>query len=111
MQVPEMCTHILFCCHTGWVKILMHTIDIMDDWLMGAGTESPLPQCLVKYACSQGGVMMAEVCQGMGELYKLMKANQNCIGWRQFMEGIVCKKICGIQNAYLLIEGMHMSAA
>jgi hypothetical protein len=26
------------------------------------------------------------------------------------MEGMVCKKICGIQEAYSLIEGTHTSA-
>jgi hypothetical protein len=39
-----------------------------------------------------------------------MANNQDRIGWRQFMEGMVCKKIRGIQEAYVMIEGMHTSA-
>jgi hypothetical protein len=89
----------------------MHTINIMDDWLTGADTEPALQECLIEYACSRSGVTMAEVCPGMGELYTLMVVDQDCIGWRQFMEGMVCKMNGGIQNVYLLIEGMHMSFA
>ncbi len=83
----------------------------MDDWLTGANTEPALQECLVEYAHGRGGVTMAEVCQGMGGLYTSMVVNQDCIGWWQFMEGMVCKKIHVIKNVDLLIEGMHMSAA
>jgi hypothetical protein len=38
-----------------------------------------------------------------------MATNQDRIGWRRFMEGMVCKKIHGIQEAYAMIKGMHTS--
>jgi hypothetical protein len=89
--------------------MLFHTIDIMDKWLTDADTKPALQECLVKYAHGRGGITMSEVCSGMGELYTSMVDNQDRIGWRQFMEGMVCKRIRGIQEAYSLIEGMHMS--
>jgi hypothetical protein len=54
---------------------------------------------------------MSEVCHGMGEIYTLMVDNQDQIGWWQFMEGMVFKKMCGIQEAYSMIKGTHTSAA
>jgi hypothetical protein len=54
---------------------------------------------------------MSEVCHGMGKIYTLMADNQDQIRWRQFMEGMVCKKICGIQEVYSMIKGAHTSAA
>jgi hypothetical protein len=53
---------------------------------------------------------MTEVCQGMGEIYISMANDQDRIGWLRFMEGMVCKKIGGLQEAYAMIEGMHASA-
>ncbi len=52
---------------------------------------------------------MTDVCQGMGEIYILMANNQDQIGWWRFMEGMVCKKIRGIQEAYTMIKGTHTS--
>ena len=40
----------------------------------------------------------------------MLTSQPDCNGWRQFMEGMVGKKIFGTQEAYLLIEGTHTSA-
>jgi hypothetical protein len=111
MQVPETCAHVLYCCHDGRVQTLFHTIDLMDEWLGGANTESILHNCLVEYAKGRGRIMMSEICYGMGKIYTSMAADQDHIGWRQFMEGMVCTRIRGIQEAYSMIEGMHTSAS
>jgi hypothetical protein len=99
MQVPEMCGHVLQYCHDGRVETLFHTINIKDQWLLDAGTEPTLQTCLVEYAQGRGDILMTEVCQGMGEIYISMANNQDRIGWRRFMEGMICKKIRGIQEA------------
>jgi hypothetical protein len=110
MQVPETCGHVLHCFHNGRVETLFHTINIMDQWLSNTGTEPTLQTCLVEYAQGRGSISMMEVCQGMGEIYISMANNQDRIEWWRFMEGMVCKKICGIQEAYAMIKGMHTSA-
>jgi hypothetical protein len=101
-RVPMFCN----CCHDGRVETLLHTINIMDEWLTDAGTEPALQGCLVEYARGRGGV-----CHGIGEINTLMADNQDQIGWQRFMKGMVCKKICGIQEAYSMIKGTHTSAA
>ncbi len=81
--------------------MLMYTINIIDEWLTGADTESTIEECLIEYAHGRGGVMTAKVCHGIGELYTSMAADQDHIGlWRWFIEGMVCKKICVIQDMY-----------
>jgi hypothetical protein len=47
----------------------------------------------------------------MGKIYASMAANQDRIGWRQFMEGMVCTRICSVQEAYSMIKGTHTSAS
>jgi hypothetical protein len=54
MQVPETCAHVLHCCHDGRVETLLHMIDIMDEWLRDAGTETALQGYLVEYARDRG---------------------------------------------------------
>jgi hypothetical protein len=111
MQVLETCPHVLYCCHDGRVETLFHTIHIMDKWLTDADTKPALQECLIEYARGRGRITMLEVCSGMGELYTSMAADQDRIRWRRFMEGMVCKRIHGIQEAHSLIEGLHMSVS
>jgi hypothetical protein len=92
MQVPEMCGHVLQCCNGRRIETLFHTIDITDLWLLDAGTKLTLQTCLMEYAQGRGGVLMTEVCQGMGEIYISMANSQDQIRWWRFMEGMVCTR-------------------
>jgi hypothetical protein len=83
----------------------------MDEWLGDADTEPVLHDCLVEYAKGRGGITMSEICYGMGKIYTSMAADQDRIRWRRFMEGMVCTRIRGIQEAYSMIKGMHTSAS
>jgi hypothetical protein len=40
-----------------------------------------------------------------------MADEQDAIGWRRFMEGVVCRSIRGIQETYTTIEGSNLSPA
>jgi hypothetical protein len=64
----------------------------------------------MEYLHGRGKVTMSEACHRMSKLYTSMAADQDFIGWRRFMEGMVCKKICGFQEVCSLIEGTHTSA-
>ncbi len=50
----------------------------------------------------QGGVTMEEICEEnhYNQRYKMMARAQDKIGWRQFMEGMICKEIGWIQMTY-----------
>jgi hypothetical protein len=48
---------------------------------------------------------MLDICQGMDCRYRLMAQEQDTIGWRWFMEGMVCQQLREIQTAYMVIAG------
>jgi len=61
-QVPETCSHVLFCNHEGRVDVLMKLIDLLASWLTEVDTDLDLRDCLVEYAKGRGGTPMAEIC-------------------------------------------------
>jgi hypothetical protein len=109
MQERDTCEHVLFCCHSGQVETLQHTMDLMEDWLTEAETDLDLLDCIAEYAYSRGGRSMKETCYGLGEEYQEMARDQDVIGWRQFMEGMICKRMQEIQRTYHIREGSRVS--
>ncbi len=102
MQAPETCSHILHCCHAGWVEVLQVTIKLLDQWMKWQGIDPDLRDCLYEYAMGRGGVTMEEICEEnhYNQRYRLMARAQDEIGWRRFMEGMSCKEIGWIQMTY-----------
>jgi hypothetical protein len=52
---------------------------------------------------------MVEICHGLGEPFQKMVREQDAIGWRRFMEGMIGKSMCGIQGLYHFRQGTHLS--
>jgi hypothetical protein len=109
MHERDTCTYVLFCNHAGRVKTLLHTIELMEQWLTDGETDPDLLDCIAEYAHGRGGRTMAEVCQGLGENYQKMAREQDAIGWRQFMEGMISRSMRGIQQLYHERQGTHMA--
>jgi hypothetical protein len=109
MQVRDTCAHVLFCDHAGCVETLHHTIGLLEVWLEEAGTNPDLLDCIAEYAYSRGGRSMVDICQGHGDQYQQMAQDQDAIGWRRFMEGMICTHMRRIQSSYHFREGMHMN--
>jgi hypothetical protein len=65
--------------------------------------------CIAEYAYGQGGRTMVDICQGLGEDFQKMAWEQDAIGWLQFMEGMISRRMRGIQSLYHLREGTHLS--
>jgi hypothetical protein len=80
MQEWDTCVHVLFCNHAGQVKTLMHTIDLMEQWLTDGETDPELLNFIAEYAHGRGGHTMAEICYGLGETYQKMAREQDAIG-------------------------------
>jgi hypothetical protein len=47
---------------------------------------------------------MVEICQGLGEIYLQMARDQDVIGWRRFMEGMICTRMREIQRMHHISE-------
>jgi hypothetical protein len=84
------------------VEALQVTIKLLDQWTKWRGTDPDLRDCLYEYAMGRGGVTMEEICEEnhYDQWYRLMARAQDEIGWRQFMEGMICKEIKQIQMTY-----------
>jgi hypothetical protein len=99
----------LFCDHSGRVETLKHTIDLLKQWLSEGDTEPDLLDCIAEYAYGRGGHTMVDICHGLGDNFQKMARDQDAIGWRRFMEGVICRCMCGIQSLYHLREVTHLS--
>jgi hypothetical protein len=74
-----------------------------------ADTEPDLLDCIAEYAYSWGGRWMMEICYGLGDEYQKMARDQDAIGWRRFMEGMISKRMQEIQWTYHMREGTRVS--
>ncbi len=101
----ETLEHVIRCFGAGQVKTLQATIGFVEDWLVEAGTDPGVRRCVVQYACRRGYKSMEEVCHLMGQQYKAMAVEQDVIGWRRFMEGMLSKKLVGLQVVYIAQTG------
>jgi hypothetical protein len=100
MQVKETCVHVLHCTHAGWVDALHATIKLLNQWMKWRARDPNLRECIYEYAMGCGGRTMAEIFSDHrydGRYQGIAKA-QEAIGWRRFMEGMICKEIRAIQK-------------
>ena len=72
-------------------------------------TDPVLLDCIAKYAYTRGGQEMTEICNGLGKTYLQMAHEQDVIGWRQFMEGVISTRMREIQCQYHILEGTRTS--
>ena len=61
----DTCAHVLFCCHSGRVETLKHTLELAEDWLTEAETDPDLLSCIMELAHGRGGQTMEEICKGL----------------------------------------------
>ncbi len=52
---------------------------------------------------------MEEVCRDKDRRFRRMATDQDITGWRQFMEGMVCKGLWEIQTTYPVIKGSNVT--
>jgi hypothetical protein len=100
VSARDTCKHVLFCLHEGRVKMLIHALNLMEEWLEEAETEPELLDCITEFAQGRGGRTMADICVGLGPRFNQMAKEQDAIGWRRFMEGIISRRMREIQFDY-----------
>ena len=60
-QVPETCSHILYCNHAGRVDALLKSIDLLNRWLKEVDPDYELRDCIIEYAKGRGSVAMSDI--------------------------------------------------
>jgi len=70
-------------------------------------TEPTLQECIYHYAMGRGSTTMMEICidMGYGVKFSRMATSQDEIGWRRFMEGMIFKEACQLQEEYRIACG------
>ena len=81
---------------------MLSTIKLMDRWMKPECTEPTLRECIYHYAIGRGGTTMTKICinMGYGMKFRRMATSKDVIGWRRFMEGMVCKEARQLQEEY-----------
>jgi hypothetical protein len=109
LQARDTCAHVLHCDHSGRVETLRHTIDLMEAWMEEVDTEPDLLDCIAEYAWARGGRTMEDICTGLGDDFQRMAWDQDAIGWRRFMEGMICTRMRQIQSQFHYREGTRIN--
>ena len=99
-------TYYLHCPHDGRVKALHAPIHLIDQWMKDTNTDPDQRVCIFECATGQGRISMEEICteNNYNARYNTMAQSEDSIGWRMFMEGMVCKEIRAIQSAYFGVK-------
>jgi hypothetical protein len=110
MRERDTCKHVLHCHHEGRVETLHHMLSIMEEWMWEADTDPDLQECITEYTHGRGALTMQEICWGRGELFLQMAREQDEMGWRQFMEGMISRRMRDIQRLYRIQSGAGVSS-
>ena len=51
-------SRIFLCNHSGQAEALMHSMDLLEHWLMEEDNDPDLLECMVEYARGRGGITM-----------------------------------------------------
>ncbi len=57
----------------------MKSIDMLERWMMEAGTDPTLQECMVEYCKGRGGVSMDTITRGLEQHYRQMATEQDSI--------------------------------
>jgi hypothetical protein len=106
----DTCAHVLSCTHEGRVEALKLTLNLAESWLEEMDTDPDLLDCIMEYAHGRGGRTMENICEGLGSQYQRMAREQDAIGWRRFMEGMISKEMRTIQYEYYHGQGLRLSS-
>ena len=87
----------------------MHSIDLLEQWLVEVDTDPHLRECLVEYARGRGGRTMSEICRGMDDRFRRVAEEQDAVGWRRFMEGMIVRGLRQLQELYTTVKGSNVT--
>ncbi len=108
-RAKETAGHVLACSEVGRVDTLHRTIDLVASWLREVDTSEEICRCVISFARGRGYRTMQEVCRHMGPQFQAMAVEQDTIGWRRFMEGMISKRLVCLQEDARSVTGMGLA--
>jgi hypothetical protein len=82
---------------------------MLDKWMKLNYTDPDMRECIYEFSMGCRRLLMEEICteNSYDKRYKVMARAQDSIGWRRFMEGMVCKEIRAIQHTHSSVTGLR----
>jgi hypothetical protein len=104
-RARETAAHMLSCNQVGRVKTLQATIEFVEEWLEEVDTDPMVVTCVMEYARGCSYIKMQDICHRMGSQYQVMAKDQDMIGWRRFMKGMLSWCLVGLQANHYALTG------
>jgi len=106
----ERATHLNVCPSVARTRLLTEGTELLENWLyQDCRTNRELAYWLIKYILLRGTRPMASLRPMSDSMHRAAISQEDAIGWREFMEGKVCKEIAAIQEAHCAISSCRMN--
>jgi hypothetical protein len=101
LNEPETCAHVLMCEQEDRVKCFLRSVENLRTWLEAVGTNPWLTESICSFAQSRNSQSFGQCveCYHDTRMDRLARS-QDKIGWRRFMEGMISKEFCKIQDVH-----------
>eukprot|EP00574_Skeletonema_japonicum_P012224 CAMPEP_0201715758 /NCGR_PEP_ID=MMETSP0593-20130828/1879_1 /ASSEMBLY_ACC=CAM_ASM_000672 /TAXON_ID=267983 /ORGANISM="Skeletonema japonicum, Strain CCMP2506" /LENGTH=99 /DNA_ID=CAMNT_0048205351 /DNA_START=30 /DNA_END=326 /DNA_ORIENTATION=+ len=88
--------------------------DYLQTWLqsVGMGTCDVLEEYIMRFVRSRNNKSFMKCVSGdQDPIMKKLARSRDQIGWRRFMEGMISKEFCEIQETHRRLGGSYLSGA
>ena len=103
-RLNEDAAHLMVCPSVHRTTLFQRQVEDIDTWMKTHHTEPHLRKGIRLYLASRGKRKFSAIW-GMPIGMKQLAWEQDCIGWRHFTEGKICKGIRARQEMYLCTGG------
>ncbi len=110
LEEVETCAHVLMCNEEDRVKCFQMSADNLQSWLQSVGTSDILEEYIMEFVRSRNSKSFLECVAGSRDPRVIRLArSQDKIGWRRFMEGMISKEFCRIQETHRRLSNSYIS--
>lgn len=110
LEEVETCAHVLMCDEEDRVKCFQMSADNLQSWLQSVGTSDILEEYIMEFVRSRNNKSFLECVTGSRDPRVIRLArSQDKIGWRRFMEGMISKEFCRIQETHRRLSNSYIS--
>ena len=108
-MLNEDAAHLMVCPSVHRTTLFQQQVEELDTWMKTHHTEPHLRKSIRLYLACRGKRKFSAIW-GMPIGMKQLAWEQDCIGWRHFTEGKICKEIRARQEMYLRRRRTNLTA-
>mmetsp|Transcript_22570 Transcript_22570/g.32245 ORF Transcript_22570/g.32245 Transcript_22570/m.32245 type:complete len:312 (-) Transcript_22570:282-1217(-) len=112
LDAQESCAHVLMCEEEDRVKCFQMSADNLHSWMQSVGTCEVLEKYIMQFVRARNGKSFVDcIANDHDPILRKLARSQDKIGWRRFMEGMISKEFCAIQETHRRLGGSYLSGA